>query len=297
MPGEHFVVAPNWTWFILLYFFFAGISGGAFVIGTMLRLWGSAADKAASRLAFLISFPLLLICPIVLTIDLGQPARFWHMLVDVGTGTPVFKAYSPMSLGVWGLTLFGLFSFVTFLGAVGEGGYLRWRILAGAGRVMSSALGKAFMVIGAVFGFFVAAYTGVLLAVSNQPVWSDTWTLGGLFLASGLSGAAATILLLSQRRREAAVTEGKLMEADRYFIILELVLIAVFLITLGGVVSKVLGGGWIILWLVVLIGTLFPLVAEWRPAVVRQLPFYFVPVLVLVGVLALRAVIIFSAQA
>jgi formate-dependent nitrite reductase membrane component NrfD len=297
MPNEHFVVAPGWTWFILLYFFFAGISGGAFVIGTMLRLWGNEADKAASRLAFLISFPLLLICPILLTIDLGQPTRFWHMLVDVGTGTPAFKAYSPMSLGVWGLTLFGLFSFVTFLGAVGEGGYLRWRILAGAGRVMSSALGKAFMVIGAIFGFFVAAYTGVLLAVSNQPVWSDTWTLGGLFLASGLSGAAASIMLLSRSRREAAVTEGKLMEADRYFIILELVLIAVFLITLGGLVSKVLGGGWIILWLVVLIGTLVPLVVEWRPALLRQLPPVVAPVLVLVGVLALRAVIIFSAQA
>ncbi len=297
MPGEHFVVGPNWTWFILLYFFFAGISGGAYVIGTMLRLWGSPTDAAASRLGFIVSFPLLLICPILLTIDLGQPARFWHMLVDVTTGTPVFKAYSPMSLGVWGLTLFGLFSFVTFLGAVGEGGYLRWRVLAGAGRVMSSALGKAFMVIGAIFGFFVAAYTGVLLAVSNQPVWSDTWTLGGLFLASGLSGASASILLLSRNRREAAVSDGKLMEADRYFIILELVLIAVFLITLGGVVSKVLGGGWIILWLVVLIGTLVPLVAEWRPAIMRQLPFYFVPVLVLVGVLALRAVIIFSAQA
>jgi formate-dependent nitrite reductase membrane component NrfD len=297
MPGEHFVVAPNWTWFILLYFFFAGISGGAFVIGTMLRLWGSPADKAASRLAFLISFPLLLICPILLTIDLGQPARFWHMLVDSTSGTPVFKAYSPMSLGVWGLTLFGLFSFVTFLGAVGEGGYLRWRILSGAGRVMSSALGKSFMVIGAIFGFFVAAYTGVLLAVSNQPVWSDTWTLGGLFLASGLSGAAASILLLSRGGREAAVSDGKLMEADRYFIILELILIAVFLITLGGVVSKVLGGGWIILWLVVLIGTLVPLIAEWRPALVRQVPPVVVPVLVLVGVLALRAVIIFSAQA
>jgi formate-dependent nitrite reductase membrane component NrfD len=296
MPGEHFVVAPNWTWFILLYVFFAGISGGAFVIGTMLRLWGSPADKAASRLAFLISFPLLLICPIMLTIDLGQPLRFWHMLVDVGTGTPAFKAYSPMSLGVWGLTLYGLFSFVTFLGAVGEGGYLRWRILAGAGRVMSSALGKAFMVIGAIFGFFVAGYTGVLLAVSNQPVWSDTWTLGGLFLASGLSGAAATIMLLSRSRREAEITEGKLMEADRYFIILELVLIALFLITLGGALSKV-GGGWLILWLVVLIGTVVPLVAEWRPALVRQVPSVVVPVLVLVGVLALRAVIIFSAQA
>jgi formate-dependent nitrite reductase membrane component NrfD len=297
MPGEHFVVAPGWTWYILLYFFFAGISGGAYVIGTMLRLWGGPTDLAASRLAFIISFPLLLICPILLTIDLGQPARFWHMLVDVGSGTPAFKPYSPMSLGVWGLTLFGLFSFVMFLAAVGEGGYLRWRVLAGTGRLMGSALGKAFMAIGAIFAFFVAAYTGVLLAVSNQPVWSDTWTLGGLFLASGLSGAAATILLLSRGRRDAAVSDGKLMEADRYFIILELVLIALFLITLGGVVSKVLGGAWIILWLVVLIGTLVPLVAEWRPTMRRQLPPVVVPVLVLVGVLALRAVIIFSAQA
>ena len=297
MPGEHFVVAPGWTWFILLYFFFAGISGGAFVLGTMLRLWGSPSDAAASRLGFIISFPLLLICPILLTIDLGQPGRFWHMLVDVGSGTPAFKAYSPMSLGVWALTLFGLFSFVTFLGAVGEGGYLHWRILAGAGRVMNSALGKVFMVVGAIFGFFVAAYTGVLLAVSNQPVWSDTWTLGGLFLASGLSGAAATILLLSRGRRDAAVTDAKLLEADRFFIILELILIALFLITLGGVVSKVLGGGWIILWLVVLVGTLVPLIAEWRPTMRRQLPPVVVPVLVLVGVLALRAVIIFSAQA
>jgi formate-dependent nitrite reductase membrane component NrfD len=297
MPNEHFVVPPHWEWYILLYFFFAGISGGAFVIGTMLRLWGNPADAAASRLAFIISFPLLLICPILLTLDLGQPVRFWHMLVDVGSGTPAFKAYSPMSLGVWGLTLFGLFSFVMFLAAVGEGGYLRWRILAGAGRVMRSVVGKVFMVIGAILGFFVAAYTGVLLAVSNQPVWSDTWTLGGLFLASGLSGAAASILLLSRGRRDAAVSDGKLMEADRYFIILELVLIVLFLITLGGLVSKVLGGGWIILWLVVLIGTLVPLVVEWRPTMLRQVPPAIVPVLVLVGVLALRAVIIFSAQA
>jgi formate-dependent nitrite reductase membrane component NrfD len=296
MPGEHFVVPPNWTWYILLYFFFAGISGGAFVIGTMLRLWGRPADAAASRLAFIISFPLLLICPILLTLDLGQPLRFWHMLIDSASGTPVFKPWSPMSLGAWGLTLFGLFSFVMFLAAVGEGGYLRWRVLAGAGRVMNSVLGNVFMVIGAIFGFFVAAYTGVLLAVSNQPVWSDTWTLGGLFVASGLSGAAASILLLSRQRREAAATESKLMEADRYFIILELVLIALFLITLGGALSKV-GGGWILLWLVVLICTVVPLVAEWRPTLVRRLSPVVVPVLVLVGVLALRAVIIFSAQA
>ena len=112
-----------------------------------------------------------------------------------------------------------------------------------------------------------------------------------------MSGAASTILLVSHGRREAAVTDGKLIEADRYFIILELLLIVLFLITLGGLVSKVLGGGWIILWLVVLIGTLVPLAIHWRPALMRHLPPVVAPILVLVGVLALRAVIIFSAQA
>src|SRR6266480_6492026 len=297
MPNEHFVAPPNWEWYILLYFFFAGLAGGACVIGTMLRLWGSAADWVTSRIAFLISLPLLLICPILLTLDLGKPLDFWHMLFNAGTGAPVFKTWSPMSLGAWALLVFGFFAFVMFLVALGEGGYTRSRALSRVGRLPTNVFGLVFMVIGAILGIFIAAYTGVLLAVSNQPVWSDTWTLGGLFLASGLSGAAASVLLLNRRRRDAAVTDGKLMEADRYFIILELVLIALFLITLGGLVSKVLGGGWIILWVIVLIATLVPLVAEWRPRMVRQVPPILVPVLVLVGVLALRAVIIFSAQA
>ena len=52
-------------------------------------------------------------------------------------------------------------------------------------------------------GLFIAGYTGVLLAVSNQPVWSDTWALGGLFLASGLTGSAALLGWLVHRRPDA----------------------------------------------------------------------------------------------
>jgi polysulfide reductase chain C len=297
MANEHFVVPPEWTWLILLYFFLAGLSGGAFVIGTLLRLFGSVADRAASRIAFLISFPLLVICPILLTIDLGKPLDFWHMVVNAGpAGGVSFKAWSPMSLGVWGLLIFGVFSFVMFLVALGEGEYVGWRAIRRIGTIATSPILAIFMVVGAIFGIFVAAYTGVLLAVSNQPIWSDTWALGGLFLASGLSGAAATVMLLTHRRRELAVTQPKLMEADRYFIILELLLIAIFLITLGGLITRTLGGPWIILWLVVLIGTVVPLLVEWRPAWGRQLSPLVAPILVLVGVLALRAVIIFSAQ-
>ena len=295
IPGEHFVAAPHWEWYILLYFFFAGLSGGAFVIGTMLRLWGSPADWPAARIAFLVSFPLLVLCPLLLTIDLGKPLDFWHMLIDTSGGGLSFKAWSPMSLGAWGLTLFGIFSFVLFLVALGEGGY--WRRVERLGVLATNVLGLVVMVVGAVLGLFIAAYTGVLLAVSNQPVWSDTWSLGGLFLASGLSGAAAVVMLFTRRHRQATLTEPKLIEADRYFIILELVLIVLFLIGLGGLVSTVLGGGWIILWLIVLIGTVVPLALHWRPALINQVPPLVTPILVLIGVLALRAVIIFSAQA
>lgn len=295
MLTEHFVVSPHWEWYILAYFVAAGLSGGAYAIGTMLRLWGGASDRPASRVAFLISWPLLLTCPLLLTLDLGQPLRFWHMLIDSRTGGVALKIWSPISLGAWALLVFGLFSTVMFFAALGETrsspALLKW-----VSDVVATSVGRVFMVVGAVFGLFIAAYTGVLLAVSNQPVWSDTWTLGGLFLASGLSGASALILLLARPRRDTAVTEEKLLEADRYFIILELVLIGLFFITLGGVLSRVLSGGWLVLWLVVLLGTVVPLAVHWVPDWRRRIWPNLAPILVLLGVLALRAVVIFSPQ-
>lgn len=295
MLTEHFVVSPHWEWYILAYFVAAGLSGGAYVIGTMLRLWGDARDTPASRLAFIISWPLLLVCPILLTLDLGQPTRFWHMLIDSRTAGLAFKSWSPMSLGAWALLVYGIFSTVMFFVTLGQGRSTP-ALLARVAQVVVTPVGKVFMVVGALFGLFISAYTGVLLAVSNQPVWSDTWTLGGLFLASGLSGASALILLLARARKDAVATDEKLLEADRYFIILELVLIALFFITLGGLLSRVLSGGWLVLWLVVLVGTVVPLLVHWRPEWRRRISPTLGPILVLLGVLALRAVVIFSPQ-
>jgi formate-dependent nitrite reductase membrane component NrfD len=192
--AEHFVRPPEWTWYILGYFFFAGLTGGLYAIGTMLRLWGRPGDEAAARTAFLWAFPILVVCPILLTLDLGSPLRFWHMLVATtpGQGGFIFHYWSPMSAGSWALVVYGVFALVSFLEATGR---LRGSALATAG-------GRLVNVIGALLGLFVASYTGVLLSVSNQPVWSDTWTLGGLFLASGLSGAAA--FLAAVARRDAA---------------------------------------------------------------------------------------------
>ena len=46
--------------------------------------------------------PALAICPILLTLDLGRPLRFWHMLIDSRTFGLNFKYWSPMSVGVVG---------------------------------------------------------------------------------------------------------------------------------------------------------------------------------------------------
>ena len=277
--AEHFVRAPQWEWYILFYFFLAGLTGGSYALATMLRLWGGPRDQAAARVGFLIAFPVLAVCPIFLTLDLGQPLRFWHMLVSTTPGQSglAFKYWSPMSVGSWALLLYGIFAFVSFLDALGSG-----TLLAGA-------FGRLFIMVGAILALFVASYTGVLLSVSNQPVWSDTWTLGGLFLASGLNGSAALLASL------AANSEGRLRRAEGYFAVLELVLIVAFLATLApaGTLPRVLSGSWIVLWVLVAVGLALPL-SEFvgrAPAVSGV-----TALVVLIGVLALRAVVIFSAQ-
>jgi formate-dependent nitrite reductase membrane component NrfD len=82
--AEHFVRAPEWTWYILFYFFFAGLAGGSYAVATLLRLSGDARDESAARLGFYVALPLTVLCPIFLTADLGASwPRFWHMLVNV----------------------------------------------------------------------------------------------------------------------------------------------------------------------------------------------------------------------
>ena len=295
-PAEHFAAAPEWQWWILGYFFFGGIAGGSYALGTLLRFAGDPRDEGAARIAFIASFLALIPCPVFLTLDLGQPLRFWHMLVDTSEGGLAFKPWSPMSLGSWALLLFGLFSFVSFLAAVADVGW--FRAASPIARILRGGAGLVWSAVGTVFGLFICAYTGVLLAVSNQPVWSDGgWALGGMFLASALSGSAALLLLVARSRRDVdADTANRLEAADRYFVILEALLIAIFLVTVAvaGTIGKVLGV-WIVLWLVVALGLLAPFaMARWDVA--RRWPPVAAPLLALLGVLALRAVVIFSAQ-
>ena len=309
--AQHFAGDPHWTWYILGYFFLAGLAGGSYFIAVFLRHWGTPADEPVARLGFYAALPPILIAPILLTLDLNQPLRFWHMLVnttpdDFGLN---FNSGTPMSVGVWGLLVASVFVFVSFLDTLVRDGKLRNPIARRLSSLLEGGAGKVWDVAGAVVLLFIAGYTGVLLAVSNQPIWSDTWALGGLFLASGLAGSAALLLLLTRYRRGAEASRGFLHLSERLFAGLEVLLLVVLVLTLigDGTLDEAFDLPWIPLWLLAIAGMLLGLrgraadrrgtTAGGAQAVARTQAWVLVPVIVLVGVLALRAAIIFSAQA
>jgi polysulfide reductase chain C len=310
--AEHFAGAPDWTWYILFYFFLAGLAGGSYFLATVMRYWGAPSDEPAARLGYYVALPAVAICPILLTLDLSHPLRFWHMLVNT---TPDefglnFNSGAPMSVGVWALLLASVFALVSFVDALVRDGKLRHPLARRLAALLEGPAGKAWHVAGSVVFIFIAAYTGVLLAVSNQPIWSDTWVLGGLFLASGLSGSAALLMLLTARyRREAEASRGFLEIAERLFTMLELVLVAALVLTLidDGTADEAFGMPWLLLWLVALAGTLpglrglvgdrLRVTPGGTVAVERAAAWAISPSLILLGVLALRAAVIFSAQA
>lgn len=251
---------PEWAWLIVFYFFFGGIAAGAYFSAALLELFGEPHDRPAMRVAHFVAFPLLALCGILLIVDLAHPERFWHMLVQSERGLPMFKLWSPMSVGSWALLIFSGMAFLSFVDALSE--QTRGQTILHRG-----TLGKVWAVVGSLLGFYFASYTGVLLSTTNFPVWTNSSWIGALFLASGASTGLATMtLLLLLRRRYPAGTLEKLEEADTYAMLTELALIVVFVATLALTVGAVAApfitnpAGAVLLWGgVVVLGLLVPL--------------------------------------
>jgi formate-dependent nitrite reductase membrane component NrfD len=282
---------PNWSWWIVLYFFFGGLTGGVFFAAAWLDLFGDAMDRRVMRLGYILGFPLILLCALFLIIDLGQPLRFWHMIFQSENfPLPIFKAYSPMSFGSAVLAVFGLVAFISFVDTV----FTRNRLLHAPG----NPVGKVVAVIGALAGLALAGYTGVLLNVNNDPVWGDSPWIGALFLFSGISTGIA-LLMLSARRVPLSTVE-KLSEADNYMMLFELISLIVFLVTLGAVGARFIFSSptAILFAIVVILGLLVPLAIHWRPRLAggARAASVWSGVLVLIGGFVLRWAVLAGPQ-
>jgi protein NrfD len=147
-----------------------------------------------------------------------------------------------------------------------------------------------------VLGFFLAGYTGVLLSVTNRPIWADTHWLGVLFLLSGASTAAALLILLGLRRGgRAADTLHWLSRMDSGTLVL--VVLILLSISLGPLLHLWLNAwGVLLIGGVVLVGILLPLVLHWRPRLFGSLSQPAGALCVLAGGFLLRVVMVLSSE-
>src|SRR3954468_16241920 len=188
---------PLWGWEIALYFFGEGISSGCYVLATAAEFFGGKSYATFIRVARFVSLGTMMPCPPLLIKDLGRPELFLHML-------RVFKPSSPMNLGAWALTGFGIP--VTFLSLAYVPGIVP--------RPFRFLLTRMPTRIGALFGlppaFIMMSYPGVLLSTTSTPLWAQTRWLGALLASSSMVTSAAALALASaihpfmdQRARDA----------------------------------------------------------------------------------------------
>jgi protein NrfD len=291
MPSSTFFTEPpHWHWLIVLYFFIGGLAGGCYFVAALIDAAGRPGERALARLGYLVAFPAVAVCGILLILDLTRPARFWHMLLQSETLRPMLKTYSPMSLGAWALLLFGGFAFLSFVAALAppSSALRALRPPAPLGWVISG--------LGGLLAFFLAGYTGVLLAVTNQPIWADTPLLGLTFLVSSASTSTALLLLLGSRRGWNPAL-GALRRFDTWVLILELIVLVALVISLGPVARA-----WLSVWGALLVvgvvglGIVGPLVLHWRSRTPGGAGVAAAAALVLLGGFLLRVVIVLSAQ-
>jgi formate-dependent nitrite reductase membrane component NrfD len=167
------------------YLYTGGTAGGAAALAAAAQLVDREGMAGLVRRARLVAAVGCAASGVLLVADLGRPERFMNML-------RVVRPSSPMSLGSW--ILAGASSALTPAA-----------VLAGA-RGRLGRLGDAAGLAGGALALPLATYTGVLLNNTVIPVWSEPRrSLAPLFAASGASGAACLLDLMSLAEREEGV--------------------------------------------------------------------------------------------
>jgi len=294
MSDTFFTASPHWTWFIITYFFVGGIAGGAYFIAALLQWFGRPVDRPVIRTGYSIAFWGAIISGALLTFDLGRPLRFWHMVFQSENfPSLMFKSWSPISFGVWAILLFAACAGLSMIGAWSEEG----RIRAPAAKFLQSGtvLAKLIAALGGLFGFFVAGYTGVLLSVTNRPIWADSPWLGALFLASGASTGGAALMLFGRRRGASESSIRWLASFDAQALIVELVILIAFIASLWPIRQVwVSFWGFLLLVGVVAAGILWPLRLHFKPAIGGEFRSH--AGIVLLGGFLLRVVVVLASN-
>lgn len=184
--GIHLLKEPQWSWEIPIYFFVGGAAGAAAVVAEVARMTGTEAGLVndARTVAAIGS----ILSPALLVSDLGVPSRFLNML-------RVFKVQSPMSVGVYVVSLFA-----PSATAAKIANWIRQNRSGKMLRTIESTAG----LFAALIGLAMATYTGVLIGATAIPVWNENIdTLPVHFALSGLVAGVSAIQLMGHEQNRA----------------------------------------------------------------------------------------------
>ncbi|HYG70166.1 MAG TPA: NrfD/PsrC family molybdoenzyme membrane anchor subunit, partial [Anaeromyxobacteraceae bacterium] len=217
MTGVTEIVQPVWpvAWSLAIpqYFFMTGVSAAAFLVSSLTYAFGDRRTKPIAGLALIVALTVLLVAPLNLVADLGQPGRFYELVFETH-GT------APMSWGVYLLTTYpALIAFellFAFRGAFVERAAAStgvaakvYRALALGRRVhgpaeaaRTHAVSRRLALLGIPWALAVHGYTGYILGVMKaRPLW-HTALMPVVFLVSAMvSGLAFMILVAAAMQR------------------------------------------------------------------------------------------------
>lgn len=286
-----------WSWQIPVYLFLGGWVAGNMILTGYFMLGGRHTRRSPLLSALPgLSLVLLSLGMLALFLDLEHKAYVWRLYTT-------FQWTSPMSWGSWILLLVYPALVVTWLVRppviLEDLSQTVERItttLQGR-RDIVRTIGISSMVLGVALG----VYTGVLLSsLVARPLW-NTGILGVLFLASGVSAAAAFGHLVTHSPDERALT----VRIDNVVLVSELGILALFLVAmLNGNAQQVDAAGLVLggpftapFWVVVVgLGIVIPLIIQllavrhW----IQHTPI--APIMVMAGGLALRWVLVLAGQ-
>jgi protein NrfD len=286
-----------WHWQIPVYLFLGGLAAGILFFAAYYTITGRDKEMPATVkwATFVVPFALVLGL-VALFLDLKHKLYFWQLYTTI-------RIESPMSWGAWVLMLVTPISFIwvaSYLKELIPGWSWKYAFLDKLEAVViknRKGLAWAMIILSVILGI----YTGILLSAFNaRPLW-NTSILGPLFLVSGLSTGAATIMWLSKDPKE-----RKMMSR------IDLILIGIelFLIThlfMGFLASSqvqidaanlFLGGQFTVsLWVfVIILGLIVPAMLEILELRGHHIPVAIPAALILFGGLMFRFIMVEAGQ-
>jgi formate-dependent nitrite reductase membrane component NrfD len=286
-----------WGWEIPLYLFLGGLAAGILFFAALYSLLGREKElpTAVRKATFLV--PIILIVGLgVLFLDLKNKLYFWQLYTTI-------RIESPMSWGAWILMLITPLSMAWCLSYwrdlvpnwTFQVKYLEWI----EEFVQKYRKPMAWVMI--ISSVILGIYTGILLSAFNaRPLW-NTSILGPLFLVSGLSTGAATIMWLSKDKLERTLFSkiDLLLIGIEVFFIIHLFMgfmasnaaqIEAAELFLGGAYTLPFWGG------VVLLGLVTPAILEVLELRGKHIPVAIPAILILVGGLVFRFIMVDAGQ-